>query len=191
MMDTDMTYGGIKENAPVAENGEGTASAGVPNSAPALNSENEAEGGPVSNSVNSVTDAYAPSPTESDGENAPTESDEGSDAYPDYERMIEEDLRELKAGFPELSALDDIAQLPNAMRYAALRDLGLTATEAYLATSSPRTRQDNRSHLVTAVSRSAGAPRGSMSRSELAVARELFSDMTDAQLYELYKRVNK
>ena len=109
----------------------------------------------------------------------------------DDEQLMADDLRELKSEFPELSALSDLAALPNAMRYAALRDLGLTATEAYLATAGKGRKRDNRSHLVTAVSRSAGAPRNTMSREELAIAKELFRDMSDTQIYDLYRRVKK
>ena len=109
----------------------------------------------------------------------------------DYEQLIEEDIRELKSAFPELAEMTDLNALPNAMRYAALRDLGLTATEAYLATSAKERRRDNRSHLVTAVSRTAGVPRGSMSREELAIAKDLFPNMSDTQIYDLYKRVKK
>ena len=123
-------------------------------------------------------------PTE-DGITAPVE-----DAV-DYEQIIADDLRELKSSFPELASLSDLSALPNAMRYAALRDLGLTATEAYLATAGRGRRRDNRSHLVTAVSRSAGAPRGAMTRAELAIAKELFSDMSEAQIYDLYRKVKK
>ncbi len=109
----------------------------------------------------------------------------------DYEKLIEDDIRELKSAFPELAEMTDINALPNAMRYATLRDLGLTATEAYLATSAKERRRDNRSHLVTAVSRSAGVPRGAMSREELAIAKDLLPNMSDAQIYDLYKRVKK
>lgn len=107
----------------------------------------------------------------------------------DYEQIMREDLEVLRANFPELGELRDISELSGAMRYAALRDLGLNAIEAYLATSHRITKKDNRSHLSTAISHTAGAPRGSMSRGELAVARELFSGLSDAQLYSLYKRV--
>ena len=116
---------------------------------------------------------------------------EGATEEIDYRQVVEDDLRELRSEFPELSSISDLADLPDVMRYAALRDLGLTATEAYLATAGKVRRKDNRSHLVTAVSRSAGAPRGTMSREELSIARELFSDMSDSQIYDLYRRVKK
>lgn len=107
----------------------------------------------------------------------------------DYSLVIEEDLRALKRDFPELASITDITELDNPMRYAALRDLGLTAREAYLATSDRRTARDNRAHLSPAAPRRAGVPTGGMTRSELERARELFSGMNDAEIQALYRRV--
>lgn len=108
----------------------------------------------------------------------------------DYSHIIEEDLRALKRDFPELASISDITELDNPMRYAALRDLGLTAREAYLATSEHRAAlRDNRAHLSPAAPRRAGAPTGGMTRSELEHARELFSGMNDAEIQALYRRV--
>ena len=123
--------------------------------------------------------------TDNDGEMTKN----GEDVPVDYEKIMREDLEILRANFPELSGIRDISELSGAMRYAALRDLGLTAIEAYLATSHRVVKRDTRSHLSSAVSHTAGIPGGSMSRGELAVARELFSGMTDSELYNLYKRV--
>ena len=109
----------------------------------------------------------------------------------DYEQLIADDVCELKREFPELADLSSLTDLPDVMRYAALRDLGLTATEAYLASCTKGRKRDNRSHLVTAVSRSAGTPKGTMSREELSIARDLFSDMSESQIYELYRKVKK
>jgi hypothetical protein len=116
-------------------------------------------------------------------------SEVDSKAPIDYKKVMREDLEELKGGFRELEGISSITELPNPLRYAALRDLGLTATEAYLATSGRRTK-DNRSHLSSAVPASAGAPRSNMTRSELEGARELFPDLKDGELIGLYKKVN-
>ena len=83
-----------------------------------------------------------------------------------------------------------ITELNNPLRYAALRDLGLSPIEAYMATAKRRT-QDTRSHLKSAHGRSAAAPAGMMSQYELASARELFPGMSDADLQRLYKKVTK
>ena len=107
----------------------------------------------------------------------------------DYERVIREDLLELRSAFSELGDITSITELPNPMRYAALRDLGLTAREAYLATSEARAK-DNRSHLSSAVPGGVEAPRSNMTRSELESARELFPGLRDGELIGLYKKVN-
>ena len=111
-------------------------------------------------------------------------------AEPDYEAIIAADVSELSAEFPELNHLKDITELNNPLRYAALRDLGLTPREAYLATAK-RTAQDTRAHLRSAHGRSAAASVGMMSQDELSTARELFPSMSDAQLQKLYKKVTK
>ena len=107
----------------------------------------------------------------------------------DYAAVVEEDIRTLREEFRELSTLTDICELDDPMRYAALRDLGLTPAEAYLATAK-RQKKDNRSHLVAtrAVSKS---PLGSMSDAELMAAREIFDGVPDSEIRKLYKRVTK
>lgn len=108
----------------------------------------------------------------------------------DYEAIIASDIATLKAEFPELKDITEITELNNPLRYAALRDLGLSPTEAYMATAKRRT-QDTRSHLRSAHGRSAAAPTSMMTQYELATARELFPGLTDSDLQRLYKRVTK
>lgn len=105
-----------------------------------------------------------------------------------YEAIIAEDLARLKTEFPELSNIRDITELENPLRYAALRDLGLDAAEAYLA-STKRRRQDTRSHLRSAYGRSASSPPGMMTQRELSAARELFGNLSDSEIQRLYKKV--
>jgi len=112
-----------------------------------------------------------------------------AEAEIDYESLIESDLLELKGEFPELSEISDITELKNPLRYAALRDLGLTPKEAYLATGGGRKKADTRSHLSPAVSRSAGGRSSVMTRRELENARELFDGLSDLEISRLYRRV--
>ena len=119
------------------------------------------------------------------------ETEDKTDTGTDYEEIIREDIETLRGEFSELSALRDITELENPMRYAALRDLGLSPAEAYLATTRHTRKRDNRSHLHTAVPRMAAIPKGYMSDRELEAARELFSDMSDAEIRKLYKKVTK
>ena len=119
-------------------------------------------------------------------EDVQTSTEEGID----YEALIVSDIAELRAEFPELRHIADITDLNNPLRYAALRDLGLTPREAYLATAK-RGSQDTRSHLKSAHGRNAVTASGMMSHRELTIARELFPDMNDSQIQRLYKKVTK
>ena len=109
-----------------------------------------------------------------------------------YEEIARRDVAELKEIFPELFMLTSITQLENPMRYAALRDLGLSPKEAYLATSSrPAKKYDGKSHLRGSVPIGAFGSGASMSTGELQAARELFGDLSDTEIQKLYKRVLK
>ena len=108
----------------------------------------------------------------------------------DYAAIAASDLRELKGEFPELAGLEHISGLDNPLRYAALRDLGLSPREAYLATAK-RQRADGRAHLSSAMPKGAGSPGGGMSARQLSEAREIFSDMSDAEIRALYKKVTR
>ena len=119
---------------------------------------------------------------------AKEESAEPAEQMPDYEQIIRSDVETLKAEFPELKEINDITDLNNPLRYAALRDLGLSPAEAYMATAKRRS-QDTRSHLRSAHGRSAAAAMNIMSQRELSAARELFPGMSDSELQRLYKRV--
>ena len=119
-----------------------------------------------------------------------TEEEAAEVEMTDATATLEDDLNTLKAEFPELADIESITELGNPTRYAALRDLGLTAREAYLATSArPLARTDNRAHLTSGVPRAARSPLTSMTKSQLAEARELFKGMSDAQIHQLYKKV--
>ena len=131
-----------------------------------------------------VSEAEAPTANE----NTDVEKVENTAHEIDYVALIEEDLRALRGEFGELAELSDITELDNPLRYAELRDLGLSPSEAYLATR--RRRSDNRSHLrsIHSIKATHGS---SMSDSELASARELFGDISDAEIRKLYKKVTK
>ena len=118
------------------------------------------------------------------------ESADYAQTEPDYEAIVKEDIAALKAEFPELGGINDITDLNNPLRYAALRDLGLSPAEAYLATAK-RIKTDTRAHLKSAHGRSAAPAGSSMSYAELATARELFPGKNDSELARLYKRVTK
>lgn len=130
-------------------------------------------------------------PEDNDTETIYTEAENPDDEdFEDTSELLKEDIISLKEEFPELAELSDIAALPNPTRYAALRDLGLTPKEAYLATA-PHKKEDNRSHLRGGVPRAAKIPVSSMTRREWQTARALFEDMSDAEIEKLYRKVTR
>ena len=76
----------------------------------------------------------------------------------------------------------------NAKRYTELRLLGLTQREAFLAAGA-QTAEDSRSHLGSAIPRTAARPKSGISSKELKEAREIFADASDAEILRLYRRV--
>ena len=109
----------------------------------------------------------------------------------DYAALAARDLGEIKRLAPALAGLSHLAELPNALRYAALRDAGLSVEEAlhaachaYLA---PRA-ADNRAHLRSAVPIGAAGTPSRMTAAEMREARELFGDRTEGEIERLYAR---
>ena len=140
---------------------------------------------PESTDNDDITDD-APSPSETQ-KNAKADTAEGGI---DYESLIESDVAELRNEFPELKGIKNVTELNNPLRYAALRDLGLSPAEAYLATAR-RYKSDTRSHLKSAHGRNAARSVSGMSYAELTAARDLFPGKNDAEIERLYKRVSK
>lgn len=129
-------------------------------------------------------------PKENSIDTEPSAENGGKDEI-DYAALAKQDMEELKKDFPHLSGKTSIAELDNPLRYAALRDLGLTPREAFLATNSPVTKYDNRSHLSGAVPRRAGSASDTLGANELMAARELFADLSDREIQKLYKKVSR
>ena len=142
----------------------------------------------------------SPSFDQNDGMNAasddpsdiPAHDDNGekeSNSEIDYAALAISDVKELRGEFPELSSLASLTELDDPIRYGALRDLGLTPKEAYLATRKRR-EVDNRAHLRPTRSVARGAT-PLMTEAEMSAARELFSGISDSEIRQLYKRVTK
>lgn len=108
----------------------------------------------------------------------------------DYSAVERADLEALKKEFPELSGINRITELQNPLRYGALRDLGLSPTEAYLATHGKRRGADNRSHLVASPT-IASVSQGVISEREMEAARDIFPDISDREIRKLYKKVTE
>lgn len=132
--------------------------------------------------------------TEDTGETrgSDTAAEENAAAAPtDYAALAAEDLREIKRMAPSLAGLTHLAELPNALRYAALRDAGLSVEEALYAAChafvTPRA-ADNRAHLRSAVPIGAAGTPSRMTAAEMREARELFGDLTEGEIERLYAR---
>ena len=139
-----------------------------------------------------IPEAAEQLPEEADAEIIDEEAEEAAEPEQNYEEIARRDVSELHEIFPELFMLTSITQLENPMRYAALRDLGLSPKEAYLATTTrPHIRYDGKSHMRGSVPIGAFGQSASMSAGELAGARELFGDLSDSEIQKLYKRVIK
>lgn len=108
----------------------------------------------------------------------------------DYAELLRSDMAELAAEFSPRETLK-ITDLKNPVRYGALRDLGLTPKEAYLASGGRKERIDNRSHLSSSVPRAVSSAFSEIPRAELDAARELFADMSDSEIRNLYKKVTQ
>ena len=141
-----------------------------------------------------LTDAVSESEVASESEIADQEEETSTHSETDAtekESVIDGDLCELREEFPELANLSSVTELANPIRYAALRDLGLSPAEAYILTSRRRAVYDNRSHLTSSVPASAKSPESGLTGKDMAKMREMFGDMTDAEIHKLYKKVTK
>ena len=136
------------------------------------------------------TDATAEKASEAaEEQKAAEKSAEDADTI-NYAALAEADLAALKAQFPALEGITSLTMLDHPVRYGELRELGLSPKEAYLATGGHvRKKSDNRSHLYSAVPRASAAALGLPSAKEMEDARRLFSDLSDAQIHRLYKKV--
>ena len=124
-------------------------------------------------------------------EGGETDNGENYEESVDYAELAIKDMEELTRLFPNLMGRRSVMELDNPLRYAQLRDLGLTPKEAYLATAEPTQRYDHRSHLTSAVPRGAGAVGDVMTSRELEAARELFAGLSDREIKKLYNKVTK
>ncbi|MBR2342984.1 MAG: hypothetical protein IKA64_01875 [Clostridia bacterium] len=118
-----------------------------------------------------------------------------------YTALAENDLRELKSLFPACSQYSSLAEIPNAVKYAAYRDKGLSVKEAFaavntdlLAESATRAARKNavsdKAHLKSAVPRKSGGEEKRISRRDVEQMRDIYPDMPDKEIVALLKRVN-
>ena len=120
------------------------------------------------------------------------QDDVGEEPTVDYESLAAQDLEQIREMFPSMRSFEHLSEIPNAMRYAKLRDAGLTVEEAFWAAChSSIQRQatyDNRSHLRSSVPRGATGNPSMMTASEMAAAKDLFGDLTESEIQTLYNK---
>ena len=116
------------------------------------------------------------------------------------QRMIDTDMNELHSLFPETKAVTKFEELPNARRYAELRDMGLTPKEAYSA-ANPEARREavvasvkqqtinaSKSHLKSNVPVASKDTSVKISRGDMEMYREMFPNKSDKEIIALYKK---
>ena len=130
-------------------------------------------------SIDEAPEDYTPTEDESES-TATSEKTEDDVSY-------KEDLAELSCIFSELEHLSTIEDIRSYDKYRHFRALGLSPKEAYLATGEP---QPKRRATPTSPIRAA-RPTGAMTDSELRMAREIFSDLSDREITILYRMVTK
>jgi hypothetical protein len=117
------------------------------------------------------------------------------------EKKIADDIAALRAEFPEMKDVTKLEQIPNARRFAELRDAGLTAREAYVAANFNAQREaiaasvrqavtnSSKDHLVSNVPRaSKDTSTVKISRADMEQLRDLFPDKSDKEIIALYKK---
>ena len=109
----------------------------------------------------------------------------------DYAKMAEEDLAIIREKIPAMKHLASLTDLAQFERFATLREAGLSAEEAFWATCHSMVHAipyDNRSHLRSASPRGASGAPHAMTADEMSAARDLFSDLSDAEIRSLYAK---
>ena len=150
----------------------------------------------VNDTLNEVADGnFMPEDNETEQISDEPESQKYTEDYDteqnvDFAKRVEEDLEQIRNEFPSLYGINDITDLKNPLRFGALRDLGLTAKEAFLASGGAKSGYDNRAHLTSSVPKRASSGI-EMTRKEYEIAKDLFSELSDSEIKKLYKKVTK
>ena len=132
----------------------------------------------------------------------PDEAEEPDDPAPDpapdesFRRQAEEDLARLRLVDPETAAYRHLGEMPGAIRFAELREMGLSVEEAYYAvrganSEKPSPDRGGRAHLHASVPGRAASGGVGMTVGEIEAARRLFPGLPDREIASLYRRVNE
>lgn len=119
-----------------------------------------------------------------------------------FEAKAQSDLKELHLAYPETQKYKHVRELPAEIlqKFGKYRDLGLNAKEAYAAANPDGVRadvaasvkkqamHDSKAHLQSTVPKSSKNDGVVMSKAELISWREMFPNMSDAEIKKLYKQ---
>lgn len=142
-------------------------------------------------------------PTEAGAEPEPETEPEEETQGPDpteggdrFRRQAEEDLARLRELDPETAGYRHLGEMPGAIRFAELRELGLSVEEAYYAVrgakvEKPSLDRGGRAHLHASVPGRAASGGVGMTVGEIEAARRLFPGLPDREIASLYRRVNE
>lgn len=130
---------------------------------------------------------------------ARTKAAEALLAKQEAEQILSADLAAIKAEFKGAEKFSSVAEFPNIKKFGEMRDLGLSAVDAFRVAQpdivaesfAPRAVADSKSHLKSAVPKGARDTSITIPSGELDEYRELFPGKSDAELNALYKRATK
>jgi hypothetical protein len=111
-----------------------------------------------------------------------------------FAQVVAADLKSLKDVYPACASYKAITDIPNVKRFAELRELGLSAVEAFAATnrnlinSGSNSPKGSKSHLQTVVPKGATGGDNLIPRSEFNQLKELFPDLSNKEIIKLYNK---
>ena len=120
-----------------------------------------------------------------------------------FEAKMAADLAEVHAAYPSTRGYTSVKQLPNFSEFARLRDLGVSPKQAYIAanpdavtaaaaeSARQRSMNDGKGHLKPAVRKSSKDNSLVLSKTDMAMYRDAFPDLSDKEILALYKQANK
>lgn len=121
----------------------------------------------------------------------------------EFQKTAQQDLLEIHAAYPETRTYKTLLELPNLEEFAQYREKGLNAKKAYAAANPDAVRKsvaeatarqslnETKNHLKSNVPKGSKDESHRMTRAELQNCRELFPDLSDKEINELYRSVNR
>lgn len=117
----------------------------------------------------------------------------------ELEELMVEDLAAIKATYKVAEKFASVREFPGVEEFARMRYAGVSPEKAFAAAHldlvvTEKTRQpvaDSKSHLRSSVPKGAKDTSVSIPSDELDLYHEMYPDMTDKQIEDLYKRVTK